>query len=362
MRALVPGALLVMLVSPAWGQPVTNDELVQALKERDRVIAALEKRVEALEGGRISATPAARNSAPPASTDASVDADSSNKDDVALQALSRTLVARGALVLPEWSMEVAPGISYTHNQTEGLVVVPTPDGFTTVDSQRLRDDSVKASLTARVGLPWNSEFEIRVPYSWMQESVSLGDGTHSVETKSRIGDIETELSHQLLREGNWRPDLLGAVFARFPTGKDPFRSTVPNLASGFGTYELGGRLTALKSADPIVFFTTVEYAHDFAADEPIGHVQLGDTFKVDLGGVLAVSPRTSLTADFVQQFMGRTKIGGSVIPGSDRVASTMQLGADYVLGPKVLLDVSLGIGITSDAPDYTLLFSVPVRF
>ena len=50
------------------------------------------------------------------------------------------------------------------------------------------------------------------------------------------------------------------------------------------------------------------------------------------------------------------------MPGSDRVSSVLQIGANSVLGSNLLLDLTVGIGLTHDAPDYQVLLSAPVRF
>src|SRR5688572_23858589 len=103
------------IAAPASAQSVTKEDLQAALRQRDQVIAALEKRIAALETQQG----ATAVKAPPASATASVDtsaADSgdSGEDLVALQALSRGLVQRGLLLLPKGGLEFSPGIAYNH--------------------------------------------------------------------------------------------------------------------------------------------------------------------------------------------------------------------------------------------------------
>lgn len=123
-----------------------------------------------------------------------------------------------------------------------------------------------------------------------------------------------------------------------------------------------GRLTALNSADPMVFFSTLSFEHNLIANESFGRVGPGDTINWQAGALLAVSPDTSLSFSFAQNFRGKTRVDGAAIAGSDGVASVMQFGVDQVLSPRALLDVSLGVGVTRDAPDYTVTVSVPIRF
>jgi hypothetical protein len=271
-------------------------------------------------------------------------------------------VQRGALLLPEWGFEVSPSVAYQHTLTEGLVIAPTPEGVSTVINQRLQNDSIKAALSLKLGLPWESQLEVRVPYAWTREAVALGDGSSTDHSAPGIGDVEVELSRQILREGNWWPDLLAGLSWRFPTGRDPFRTETPSLAAGTGTHAVKGRLTAAKSRDPLVFFGTLSYTASLAAHEPVGRVHPGDTFGLEIGTILAVSPETSLSFSLNQEFTGKTSVDGTALPGSDRVSSVLQIGADTVLGSNLLLDLTVGIGLTRDAPDYQVLLSAPVRF
>jgi hypothetical protein len=360
-------------------RPLTREELEAALRARDAEIAALEKRVAALEsdrGGAVaSAGGAARNGpsgvvetaagAPGAPAQAGAQAAgqtaSASGDEEQLRALSRGLVERGLQLLPKWSVEVSPSVAYSHTQTQGLVLVQTPEGIATVDNQRQRDDAIEGAITARVGLPWKSQLQVGVPVAWRREDSALGDGTTVAHQGSGLGDVQLELSHQFLTESGWRPDLIGAVGARFPTGSDPYRTSIAAVATGLGSTQITGRLTALKTVDPLVLYSTVSYSANLPYREAIGEVHTGDSFDWQLGGLLAVSPDTSLSFGFDQQFRQDTRVDGKAIPGGNGVAAVALFGIDQVLSSRVLVDLSLGVGLTRDAPDYTFMISVPIR-
>jgi len=354
--ALIGG---LMVANPTLAQELTRADLEAALRQRDQEISALEKRIAALEGKRspvdapIQTLPAAAETASSATA---------GKDEVALEALTRGLVQRGALVLPKWSLEVAPSLSYSHSQVQGLVLVDTPEGISTVSDQRQRNDSGEARLAVRLGLPWRSQIEVRAPFDWKRQDSALGDGTNVFNSEKNVGDVEVELSHQFLVEKGWMPDLVGGVSWRFPTGEDPFRVPVANLASGGGVNTFTGRLTALKSFDPLVVFSTLAYSGNLSREETFGRVLPGNVLDWQMGAILALNPGTSVSFAFVQDFKGDTRVGGVPIAGSDGVAAVAQIGLDQVLSSRALLDVTLGFGVTRDAPDYQLMVSVPIRF
>lgn len=359
---------------PAHTQPLTRKELAEALKLRDEVIAALQARVAKLEQERTEQTGQTQASSIVAADQvkpvtgamgaAATVASSSapTDDDVALQSLSRTLVERGSLILSPWQMEIIPSFAYSNRVVQGLALVQTPEGIPTVADQRLREDQVRGTMALRLGLPLASQIEVRVPYSWLRTSRALGDGTSAVNSGSGIGDVEVALSHQLFREKGWRPALVGGVSWRFSTGRDPFRIRVASVATGSGTDEFRGRLTALKSSDPIVFFATLSYAHDLRAHESFGTVQNGDAIGLDLGAALALNPDTSLTFGLSQEFQKSTRVDVNSLPGTDKINSSLELGFAQVVSPRLLLDLSLGVGLTRDAPDYVFQVALPFRF
>lgn len=359
-----------LAAGPLRAQPLTREELVQALAQRDRQISDMERRLAELERQRAPATPpSAATAAPPITTlppagpaPTSAAASGPADEEAELAALSRALVQRGGLVLAPWRAEFIPSFAYSNREVQGLALAPTPEGIPTVADQRLRNDQLRAAAALRLGLPWASQIEVSVPYAWLRQSRTLGDGTHAVNDGSGIGDVELALSHQIFRERGWRPDLTGALSWRFPTGRDPFRARLAAVTPGSGLQEFGARLTALKSSDPMVFLATLSYAHDLAAHEPAGTVQTGDTIGLDLAAVLAVSPATSITFGLAQQFSSRTQVDHIGAPGTDIAAASLQLGFDRVLTPKLLLDLTLGVGLTRDAPDYTVQLSLPYRF
>ncbi len=354
------------IAPPALAQSVTTRDLQEALRQRDEVIATLEKRVAALEAQGVAA---ARTSGPAASAPITASAatngnsgnDNSGEDLVALQALSRGLVERGALLLPKGGLEISPGIAFSHTQQQGLVLVDTPEGISTVNDQRLRNDGLEFAATARYGLPWRSQVQVRVPFSWRRQASALGDGTEISHQDTHLGDVEVELSHQFLVEKGALPALIGGVAWRFPTGRDPFRSPVASVANGGGTHQVTVRATALKTLDPLVVFSTLSYSANLSRREDFGRVHPGDAIVWQLGGLLAVSPETSVNFGFAQQFRFRTSVDRVPIAGSDGIAAVAQFGLDQVLSARTLLDISLGVGLTHDAPDYQLMISLPIR-
>jgi len=130
------------------------------------------------------------------------------------------------------------------------------------------------------------------------------------------------------------------------------------LSLGTGFDSLTGALTASKRQDPMVFYGTASYT----ANLPARSITPSDTIGFAVGAALAVSPATSLSADFATGFSGEDKVNGVKIPGSDQVIGIFELGASTVLTRRLVLNVGLGFGVTPNAPNFILSVAVPYRF
>jgi hypothetical protein len=115
---------------------------------------------------------------------------------------------------------------------------------------------------------------------------------------------------------------------------------------------------AIKRQDPLAFVGNGFYRKSFSS----GDIDPGDEIGFSVGVVLAASPETSLQASLLQSFTRETKINGREIPGSDQTSGVFTLGASSILGRGVLLSITGGIGLTSDAPDYFVGISLPIAF
>ena len=128
------------------------------------------------------------------------------------------------------------------------------------------------------------------------------------------------------------------------------------LGSGFN--RLLGEVVAMKRQDPLAFFTQAFYRTTFERNgfEP------GDNLGLSGGLFLATSPETSLQLSLSQNFVQDSKLNGKKQKGSDQVVSILNLGFSSILSRNVLLQMVVGVGLTDDAPDYSVELSLPIRF
>jgi hypothetical protein len=279
-------------------------------------------------------------------------------EDAVDRALERTLVQEGVLLLPLGRAETEPSFTYTRRESSAPIFV-AQNGTVSVGEQEVRRNEFETNTTLRVGLPYDSQVEVSLPYRLVDQSTAITVNSapvgHSDGFGSGFGDIRVGAAKTLLREnGGWWPDLIGRLYWDTDTGKSRDNGVV--LGGGFN--EVGGSLSAVKRQDPLAFVGGVSYEKAFENNG----IEPADELGFSIGTFLAASPETSLRFVLNQQFANEFKVDGDTIDGSDRVIGSLTIGAATILGRNVLLDLSAEVGLTDDAPDYAARVAVPIRF
>ena len=372
-----------------------NQQLQNALRERDAIIRNLLERVQELEwrvNGGFTTSPKDMLATAPASNPAAavrVGATSSVTSVVtnsgydaeerqASQALDQALIVRGGLLLPPGTIEIDNATSYFNSTNDRINI----DGFAIlpvlvvgdIASQRVRKDLLLPTFTARLGLPGRLQFETYIPYGYELFRTVDANNVQTSQSTFGLGDIAFGVSRQLVFEHNRWPDLLANVRFKTTTGVDSFNLSSSQTALGTGFYAVQGNLTAAKANDPVVFFGNLSYTANLngthtiqstdAQGQPVsipGHFEPGDAIGFQLGSILALNPETSMTIGWDQRFTRATTLNGQTIPASYLVEGTLRLGASYLYAPGRTVDLSFGVGLTPDTPNLQFSVGFPLR-
>lgn len=368
-RIGIAGMALMLIAESAQAQDARVEMLERQLADRDKVMLELLERVEFLEQ-RLGVTQSARDTpeeqaapttagtappapgtAPPAPGTVVVDAQTAER------ALERSLSREGALLLRSGVLEIEPSIGFARQEDVTPSFVNLGGGVVAGETER-NANRYTADLSARLGLPWGAQLELGVPYRRRHvktvTNVGFAPTTASSQTGHGLGDVRVGLAKTLLREGRWRPDLIGRVTWNTDSG----RRQDNGVSLGGGFHELQGALTAIKRQDPVVLIGSVSYQHTFEKSQ----IQPGPVVAMNLGAALAVSPETSLRMFVSAAYQDDAEVFGSKIDGSDRTIGTFVVGGSTLLAPGVLLNATLGVGLTDDADDFSLILSLPIRF
>jgi hypothetical protein len=392
---MVPLALAGLLLagqSSAADTPAQarEKELLQRLARSDAQAAVLLQRVEQLESrlevlrAQVAATPKVAVSAPsgpmraqPPAMAQAAPASGGNAnppakrggpgtfevdEEAAQRALERTLTQSGALLLPPRTIEVTP--SYTYRRVELNASVPAsisvpggPASAFVLANQRTRRNEHVARVDVRAGMPYATQLELGVPYNAVRSS-QITEAGSAISTSSAngsgAGDITLGVAKTLFRERGAIPDLVGRLSYSFGNGS---RSD-DNVALLGGTRQLQAELTAIKRQDPLAFVATAFYGKAFEKDA----IRPGDSAGISLSAILAASPATSLQFGFSQIHRREQENSGVKIPGSSQTYGVASIGASSVLSRDVTLITQFGIGVGSDAPEYSVSFALPFLF
>ncbi|WP_442499105.1 hypothetical protein [Methylobacter sp. sgz302048] len=383
-----PGLILMigtgMLVS-SWGYAADKtsdsslqDQLIQKIAERDQVIADLQRRVQLLE--QRAAAPEANRPAVASSPAATLAKSPANQaqvqkapvktqqasaapgsfeidEDAAQRALERTLVQTGALLLPFGQAEIQPFATYTRREDDTPLLIRSPIGPVTAN-QRIRRDEIDAGANILVGLPFESQLEVRVPGRFINEDATFSAPglfpSNMKESASTFGDVSVGLAKTLMHETDWLPDVIGRITWDSATGSIEDN----NILTGIGFNDFIGSLTFLKRQDPLAFTGRVAYKTSLKAEG----IEPGDQVEFAVNAILAASPQTSLNIGLQQAFLQETKLNNIKIPGSDGVVSAFTAGASSTIGRNLFFSILGGVGLTEESPDYFLNVTIPIRF
>jgi hypothetical protein len=284
----------------------------------------------------------------------------------------------------------------------------TLNGFLALDAiflgniaiEDVKSDSLTYNLAARYGVSPRLTLNLDVPYLGRKTVYQKGGAGGSAAaiaeqetTGSGLGDIGLSANFKLFEEAGARPDTVLTLGVTAPTGQSPYgidwkvlergddqyiRFAVPEKQpTGNGVWQANLGLSAVKTMDPAIVFANVGYIYSRPRDfddintdpetQNPGSVKLGNTYYFGAGVAFAFNERTSLSLSFSDRLSAKASLRykgspWSKVIGSDANAATFNMGVTHALSQHTTLVSMLGIGLTPDAPDFSLSFKIPYMF
>ena len=265
--------------------------------------------------------------------------------------------------------------------------------------ENVESDTLTWTFAARYGLNPRTTLNLEVPWlarKTVYQKGGAGGAASAIAqehtTGTGLGDITLSANYRLFTEREHWPDTVLTVGVTAPTGQEPYgvswqvlerddegfiRFAVPEEEpTGNGVWQANMGLSFVKTADPAILFGNIGYIHPFEASfddldnnpETVnpGDVRLGRSFYFGAGLAFAFNERTSLSLSVSDKLSARARTRydegdgrWTKVIGSDANAAMFNLGVTYALSPNATLVSQLGIGLTPDAPDFSLIFKVP---
>ena len=305
------------------------------------------------------------------------------------------------VLTPPGKFVLEPSLQYGYSSNDRVALV----GYTIIpalligliDVRQVKTTSATATLTGRYGLSNRFEMEAKLPYVYINgdtvsREIFTGTAVDRVFNShgSGLGDVEVTGRYQINRGGPDKPFYVAWLRYKSRTGKDLFEvitdcvtrcignttgTGLPlELPTGSGFESLQPGITWLFPSDPVVFFGSLSYLHNFERSnvsrtlidgqrESLGDVKAGDIIGFNLGMGLALNEKAAISIGYDQNIFGKTTQNGEAVAGSVNLTqATLLLGGTYRFNEQVSLNVALGAGLTRDTPDLNLTVRVPVTF
>jgi len=376
---IIIALLLISLTSLADDNTNTSsqnteiNQLQQSNKVYEKVIKNLIKRIERLEqsvAGKktgVSENNVILETKIDPEVKARLEKESEENAKLIKTAFEQRLSKEGGMLLGKQQFIYELGLSYAHSSYDKIVV----DGFTVypvlvvgdIVSEKVRRDIITNNHSFRLGLGKDMQMDLSIPFGYEKEDSFRGDGAYESKEITGLGDIFLGLSYQLINSSIDWPNTVVALNWKTATGKDPYRlisADELSLGTGFNTY--GVSLTSMANSDPIVIFGGLSFDYTDGSNKQIGHIKPGFSSGLNLGMALALNFDTSLSFNFQYRYTDQTKINGQKIKGSDMTTSIFTIGLSTSKAESYAVDIDLGIGLTSDSPDFQLTVSFPFNF
>lgn len=390
---------------------------VRRLRELDMQVQALQARLagKVPTAGTQATAPVAAASAPPVPSGAAGQAPAqppsgegyastaAEAEKAKAESMPRSVadVKQQARALFDQKLVIENGLTYSRYDRKQI----TLNGFLALDAiflgniaiENVESDTLNYNLAARWGVSPNLTLNLDVPYiarKTVYQKGGAGGAAATIAqeetTGSGIGDVVASANYRLFGESGARPETVLNFGVTMPTGREPYgipwtvlerddddfiRFAVPDhQPTGNGAWQASIGLAAIKTSDPAILFGNIGYTYSFKASfddidnnpdtvNP-GDVKLGDSFYYGAGVAFAFNERTSFSMSLSNRLSARarTRIDGQPwlkVIGSDANAAMFNLGVTYAMSQNATVVGLLGIGLTPDAPDFTLGFKIP---
>lgn len=289
------------------------------------------------------------------------------------------LTRKGVLV-------VEPSIEYQHTDINRFVVggVAILDTVLvgSIEATQANRDSVTGTLGLRYGITNRFEAELRIPYLYRDDSTTntVVNSTNVAATTSLsdhgLGDIEAAAHWQFTEgTGKW-PFMVANFRAKSTTGTGPFdvernaAGIEEELATGSGFWGFEPSLTLIAPSDPAVFFANIGYLWNVkrsidkqvANGRTVDTVDPGDAVRMGVGMGLALNEKVSFSVGYQHDWIRGTKttFTNAEFESESLSVGSLTFGVNWQISDSTALNVSVGVGVTSDAPDVRLMARLPI--
>ncbi|QER40457.1 hypothetical protein F2A31_12400 [Acinetobacter suaedae] len=191
------------------------------------------------------------------------------------------------------------------------------------------------------------------------------------KTAAGLGDISFGARWEPfpLKQGRLPLIIFGSASTK--TGDSPYEIGIDELSTGKGYYSVGGGVSTRKYIDPVVLFASVSTSYGFKESglNQVRGSRILESFDPGLSGgfsfgfAYSFNYDVSLTMSYQQSFNTGAKFyfnNGESFKSADQSSSMLSFALGVRVSPSTIVNGTVGIGLTEDAPDVSLGLSFPL--
>lgn len=335
------------------------------------IAAALALPVHAQQSGTASTAGAANQGAPgTAAAREALKQQEGDTDQATLLKQTLTAVDKQYSLLKRGKLAATYDLSYTYIGQDKINAKFTDAGqLTLFNIENDSSHTITNTLTVDYGLRDNLTGSISLPImSKYSENPSFKGLSHS------LGDIGLNVRFQPIEVQRGKPQLTLTGGVRLPTGRSPFKVDVnQGVATGSGYGSFTGGVSLNHVIDPVALFGNVSYTYNLPAKHlsqlrdgiVLKKVAPGNSFGFGIGFAYALSYDITTSFSISESISSATKLtyaDGTTSKTKMQTSGVMNFGLGVRLSPKTTVNLSAGIGLTADSPNFTLGLSLPLEF
>jgi hypothetical protein len=196
-----------------------------------------------------------------------------------------------------------------------------------------------------------------------------------------IGDLTLGARYQPFTQGGAGPTYTATGSVSLPTGRSPFDEIIgQNTSTGAGYASATVGVNASQVFDPVALFGSLNFTvgksvsnlHQFNTTDHsvLTSLRPGKSIGFGAGFTYALSYNVSTSVSFQETVTTASHIGVTdennvvLAPRATamQVAAILNFGLGIRLNPKTTVNLTAGIGLTADSPDFSLGLNMPLTF
>jgi hypothetical protein len=363
-------AFLFLMMSAAVSSAMAEEPASQSGQSGDAAPQPAEAAPAQQESAASQAAAPAQNSAPQTDTarealkQKSDDASSEKNLQQVFQASEKTYS-----LLKTGKVSMGYSVSYSYYR-DSRIDIAIADNSSSLTRFRIEEDaqhSLGNSFDLSYGVKDNLTLTAELPL------VTKVDTQSDLRTTG-LGDLSLGLRWQPIPLKRGLPTSTLFASLSTATGDSPYEINLSDdLATGKGFYSISMGGSISKVADPIVLFASASYSMSTKASglnqsrgsRILESVEPGESLGGSMGLAYSLNYDVSMTASYQQSYSFSSTYNftnGEYVSTAGAMSAMLNFSLGLRTNPKRIVNLSLSYGLTEDAPDVTVGFSMPIDF